>query len=95
MQLNIHRETLYNISFYPVANGWQLQIQDNGKGIEQFYLPFIFDKFYRVQSKNVHEVKGYGLGLSYVKLLVTALNGHIFVSSQIDKGTIFTIQFHE
>jgi len=84
-----------NVSFQSIANGWQLQIADNGKGIDPFHLPFIFDKFYRVQSKNVHEVKGYGLGLSYVKLLVTALNGEIFVTSQIDKGTIFTIQFHD
>ncbi|ACU57756.1 sensor histidine kinase [Chitinophaga pinensis] len=83
-----------NISFPPIANGWKLQIQDNGKGIDPFHLPFIFDKFYRVHSQNVHEVKGYGLGLSYVKLLVTALNGQIFVTSQINKGTIFTIQFH-
>ncbi|SFO32420.1 His Kinase A (phospho-acceptor) domain-containing protein [Chitinophaga sp. YR627] len=84
-----------NISFRTIVNGWQLQIQDNGKGIDPFHLPFIFDKFYRVQSKNVHEVKGYGLGLSYVKLLVTALNGEISVTSQINKGTTFTIQFHD
>ncbi|SHN42347.1 cell wall metabolism sensor histidine kinase WalK [Chitinophaga sp. CF418] len=88
-------DILIDISFQHIDNGWQLQIQDNGKGIDQFHLPFIFDKFYRVQSKNVHEVKGYGLGLSYVKLLVAALNGKIFVRSQIDKGTIFTIQFHD
>jgi signal transduction histidine kinase len=84
-----------NISFHPITRGWQLQIQDKGKGIDPFHLPFIFDKFYRVQSKNVHEVKGYGLGLSYVKLLVTALNGEISVRSHIDKGTTFTIQFHD
>lgn len=84
-----------DISFAPVANGWQLQIQDNGKGIESFHLPFIFDKFYRAQSINVHEVKGYGLGLSYVKLLVTALHGEISVRSQLNKGTTFTIDFHD
>ncbi len=90
-----HGTIRIDVTFLHIANGWQLQVQDNGKGIEQFHLPFIFDKFYRVQSKNVHEVKGYGLGLSYVKLLVTALNGNISVRSEINKGTIFTIQFHD
>ena len=88
-------DILIDVSFLHIDRGWQLQIQDNGKGMDQFHLPFIFDKFYRVQSKNVHEVKGYGLGLSYVKLLVAALNGTISVRSQINKGTIFTIQFHD
>lgn len=84
-----------DIIFRQVHAGWQLQVQDNGRGIDQFHLPFIFDKFYRVQSKNLHEVKGYGLGLSYVKLLVRALNGKISVNSQLNKGTTFTIQFYD
>lgn len=84
-----------DLGFAPIANGWELQIRDNGKGIEQFHLPFIFDKFYRAQSVNVHDVKGYGLGLSYVKLLVSALHGNISVRSQVNKGTTFTIHFHD
>jgi two-component system phosphate regulon sensor histidine kinase PhoR len=75
------------------GSGWQLIVLDNGGGIDQRYLPFIFEKFYRVPSGNLHEVKGYGLGLSYVKQLVISLNGTISVRSKINSGTIFTIQF--
>ena len=82
-----------SITITPYERGWQLIIRDNGKGIDQQYLPFIFDKFYRVPSGNLHEVKGYGLGLSYVKQLVISLNGVIHVSSKINSETIFTIQF--
>jgi len=82
------------ISFQPISNGWQLQVTDNGRGIAGFHLPFIFDKFYRAQSGDVHEVKGYGLGLSYVKQLTTALDGQIHVTSGINEGTTFSIQFN-
>jgi two-component system, OmpR family, phosphate regulon sensor histidine kinase PhoR len=75
--------------------GWQLTIHDNGPGIAPQYLPFIFDKFYRVPSGNLHEVKGYGLGLSYVKQLVASLNGTISVKSKPNTGTTFTIKFPE
>ncbi|MDP9079316.1 MAG: HAMP domain-containing histidine kinase [Bacteroidota bacterium] len=75
------------------GSGWQLIIRDNGRGIDQQYLPFIFDKFYRVPSGNLHEVKGYGLGLSYVKQLAISLNGYVSVKSKINSGTTFTIQF--
>jgi len=73
--------------------GWQLIVRDSGQGIDQRYLPFIFDKFYRVPTGNLHEVKGYGLGLSYVKQLVTSLNGIISVKSRLNSGTTFSIQF--
>jgi two-component system phosphate regulon sensor histidine kinase PhoR len=81
------------ITVTPFERGWQLIIHDNGPGIDHKYLPFIFDKFYRVPSGNLHEVKGYGLGLSYVKQLVTSLNGIISVKSKLNWGTTFTIQF--
>jgi len=84
---------MVSITINPSEKGWQLIIRDNGKGIDQQYLPFIFDKFYRVPSGNLHEVKGYGLGLSYVKQLANSLNGVLHVSSKINSGTIFTIQF--
>jgi two-component system phosphate regulon sensor histidine kinase PhoR len=73
--------------------GWQLIIRDNGRGIDPQYLPFIFDKFYRVPSGNLHGIKGYGLGLSYVKQLATSLNGMISVKSKLNSGTTFTLQF--
>lgn len=81
------------VTINPFGKGWQLIVSDNGPGIDDKYLPFIFDKFYRVPSGNLHEVKGYGLGLSYVKQLVTSLQGVISVKSKLNIGTTFTIQF--
>jgi two-component system, OmpR family, phosphate regulon sensor histidine kinase PhoR len=75
------------------GDGWQLRVKDEGQGIASEHLPFIFDKFYRVPAGNLHEVKGYGIGLSYVKQLVTTLGGRIGVKSVVNKGTEFTLQF--
>jgi two-component system phosphate regulon sensor histidine kinase PhoR len=81
------------ISISPLGQGWQLQISDNGKGIKSIYLPLIFDKFYRIQTGDLHDVKGYGLGLSYVRQLVSTLKGNIKVTSKPGKGTTFTLEF--
>ncbi|WP_029274413.1 sensor histidine kinase [Pedobacter borealis] len=72
---------------------WKLEVKDNGQGIDEEYLPYIFDKFYRVPSGNIHDVKGYGLGLNYVKELVAALNGKIDVKSSKGIGTTFILKF--
>ena len=72
---------------------WQLTVKDSGKGIDPSVLPFIYDKFFRIQKGDLHEVKGYGLGLSYVKQLVTTLDGVIKVESELRQGTSFTINF--
>ncbi len=86
------KEAGVTIKLAILQNSWQIIVADNGKGIAPEHLPFIFDKFYRVPSGDLHEVKGYGLGLSYVQQLVNSLNGKMEVRSKINEGTTFTIK---
>ena len=69
-----------------------LSIRDTGLGIKKDNIKKIFDKFYRVHTGNVHDVKGFGLGLAYVKQIVNANGGEIIVESEYGKGTTFTIK---
>jgi len=68
-----------------------LKIQDNGIGIRPEDQRKIFHRFYRVPTGNVHDVKGFGLGLSYVKLIIEAHKGKITVSSERGNGSCFSI----
>ena len=75
------------------ANVDSITIEDNGIGIDKENLPFIFDKFYRVTSGDRYEVGGYGLGLFYVKQIITLMDWDIETTSKPDQGTKFTIRF--
>lgn len=68
-----------------------VKITDNGIGMSKDAQKKIFDKFYRVPTGNVHDVKGFGLGLSYVKTMLEAHQGGIQVESEVGRGTTFTI----
>ena len=73
------------------AEGIHLSIRDNGIGIAAKDQPFIFEKFYRVSTGDVHNVKGFGLGLCYVKMIVEAHQGIIRLNNQWKNGTEFQI----
>lgn len=70
-----------------------LQIKDNGIGIGKEELKKVFDKYYRVPTGNRHDVKGFGLGLSYVKLMMVAHGGDVSIISEPGKGTSVTLKF--
>jgi two-component system phosphate regulon sensor histidine kinase PhoR len=79
IDLNIHTKT--------VSNKMIITIEDKGIGMTPDTVKHIFEKFYRAHAGNIHNVKGFGLGMSYVKWVIDMHKGSIQVISEIDKGT--------
>lgn len=80
-----------NIETQDIKGGITFSVSDNGLGMSKDVLKMIFEKFYRVHTGNLHDIKGFGLGLSYVKAMVEAHHGWIKVDSELGKGSTFTI----
>ena len=80
-----------SISTMDSNNAFEIVIEDNGIGIEDKNCEKVFDTFYRVPTGNIHNVKGNGIGLSYVKRVIEAHHGRITLQSELNKGTKFII----
>nr|MDJ0646735.1 HAMP domain-containing sensor histidine kinase [Flavobacteriaceae bacterium] len=83
-KIDIHTEN--------TGNHILVKIKDQGIGMSKNVQKHVFDKFYREQKGNIHDVKGHGLGLSYVKKIVEHHHGSVYVESEKGKGSIFTIK---
>jgi len=94
VKYNTKTDKKLKISIERHDNNIQLSIEDNGIGIAKENLHNIFKKFFRVQSGDIHDVKGFGLGLYYVKNIINLHNWTISVKSKENKGTTFTININ-
>jgi two-component system phosphate regulon sensor histidine kinase PhoR len=83
-----------NILLIKNTKTFSLSVSDSGIGIKKEYLPKIFDKLYRIPTGNIHNVKGFGLGLNYVKSICEEYGWNIEVKSQFGVGSTFNVTFN-
>ncbi|GAB3694072.1 hypothetical protein GCM10027592_14620 [Spirosoma flavus] len=81
------------LTFMRNVSGWQLAVADDGIGIARTYQSAIFDRFFRVPTGDLHPVKGFGLGLAYVRQVVERHNGQVSLRSEPGKGSEFLLTF--
>ena len=86
-----HKDPLLEIITTDFQNGVLISFKDYGTGMSHETQKHIFEKFYRVPTGNVHNVKGFGLGLYYVKTMVEAHGGYVSVQSELNKGSRFDV----
>lgn len=85
-------EPIITISTYIKGSSIFVSVADNGIGMTDETVKRIFEKFYRAHTGNLHNVKGFGLGMSYVKTVIDAHKGSIGVASKLGEGSVFTVQ---
>ena len=84
-------DLVLNVKTWNSTDKLMISIADNGIGIKKEDIKKVFDKFYRVHTGNLHDVKGFGLGLAYVKKIIDEHHGTIKVESDLNVGTKFII----
>lgn len=87
-----HEIKVVNVNLRLLEDNVEISIEDKGIGIEPKNLNKVFDKFYRIPTGNIHNVKGFGLGLYYAKQVVVAHKGSIAIMSVVNQGTKVTIK---
>ncbi len=86
---------IITVSAQEIDSSIEIKVEDNGIGMSKADQLKIFDKFYRIESGNIHNIKGFGLGLSYVKKIIDLYNGNIQVKSKPNQGSTFIVNLQK
>ena len=90
-----HDSVKINLTSRNRKDGFEIIVKDEGIGISKENQKRIFDKFYRVSTGNLHDVKGFGLGLTYVRRMMEHFNGEVGLKSKKDQGTEVSLKFYK